>query len=180
VGVGSGSDGSRGLGARGGGAGHRRRVPVAARGSGSPDFANSGAPVVKTSGASVYHDQHDTHDPPGSLAGLRNARGHGCDGRGGSVWWRSPVCARACCSGHRSGHKRGRARARCKGRPKQGDVAAVQSCRGHAPMERRWQNASACGQATRVGYSLPDLAQQDGEGAWCSLRARSSQKNSAG
>jgi hypothetical protein len=55
--------------------------------------------------------------------------------------------------------------ARCKGKPKQGDVAAVQSCRGPAPVERRRRSTGMRGLATRVGYSLPDLAQHDGEGA---------------
>jgi hypothetical protein len=92
VGVDSGSDGSQGLGTWGGGAGHRRRVPAVARGSGSPDFANSGAPVVKSSGAWVYRDQRGTRDPPGPLAGLGGARGRGCDGGGGSVRQHSPSC----------------------------------------------------------------------------------------
>jgi hypothetical protein len=87
VGVGSGSDGSRGLGARGGGAGHRRRVSAVARGSGSPDFTNSGTPVAKSSGAWIWDKLRDMRNPPRALAGLGEARGCGCDGGGRySVW----------------------------------------------------------------------------------------------
>jgi hypothetical protein len=92
MGVGSRSDGSQGLGVRGGGAGHRRQVPAAARGSGSPDLSNSGAPVVKSSGAWVYRDQRYTRDPPGPLAGLGGAQGCGCDGGGRPVRRRLPAC----------------------------------------------------------------------------------------
>jgi hypothetical protein len=81
----SGSDGRHLTRVRDGGVGHLRRVPVVARGSGSPDFTNSGAPVAKSSGAWVYRDQRDTHDPPGGLAGLGEARGRDCDGGGGSA-----------------------------------------------------------------------------------------------
>jgi hypothetical protein len=59
---------------------------------GSPDFANSGAPVVKLSGAWVYRDQRDTRDPPGPLVGLGGAWGRGCYGRGRSVRRCSPAC----------------------------------------------------------------------------------------
>jgi hypothetical protein len=52
--AGSRSDGSGRLGARGGGAGHRSLVSAVARGSGSPDFAKSDAPVAKSSGAFWY------------------------------------------------------------------------------------------------------------------------------
>jgi hypothetical protein len=133
------------LGARGGGAGHRRRLPAAAHGSSSPDFANSGAPVAKSSGVWVCHDQRDTRDPPRGLAGLGEARGCDCDGGGGSQQRSSPACARACGSGHRKGRKRGRTRAQCKGKPKQGDVAAVWCCRELAPVEqRRWNAGVRC------------------------------------
>jgi hypothetical protein len=156
VGVGSGSDGSRGLGTRGGGAGHRRRVPAAARGSGSPDFANSGALVAKSSGAWVWDKLRDMRNPPRALAGLGEARECGCDGGGGSARRSSPACARACCSGHRKGRKWGRARARCKGKPKQGDVAVVQSCRGPAPVERRRRGAGmrALAQGWATAYRI--------------------------
>jgi hypothetical protein len=82
--AGSGSDGSGRLGARGGGAGHQRLVSAVARGSGSPDFANSGAPVAKSSGAWVWDRLRDMRNPPRVLAGLGKARGRGCDGGGSS------------------------------------------------------------------------------------------------
>jgi hypothetical protein len=56
-----------------------------ARGSGSPDFANFGAPVAKSSGAWVWDKLRDMRNPPRALAGLGEARGHGCDGGGGSA-----------------------------------------------------------------------------------------------
>jgi hypothetical protein len=159
VGVGSGSDGSRGLGARGGGTGHRRPASAVARGSGSPDFTDSGAPVANKARVCVREGQHDMCNPPRVLAGLGEARGRGCDGNGGSARWSSPASARACRSRHRKGRKRGRARARCEDKPKWGVVAVVLSCRGPAPMERRRRSADVRGPAARVGYGLPDLAQ---------------------
>jgi hypothetical protein len=90
--AGSGSDGSGRLGARGGGAGQRRPVSASARGSGSPDFTVNGAPGVKLSGAWVCHDQRDTRNPPGALAGLGGARGCAHSGEGGSARRRSPAC----------------------------------------------------------------------------------------
>jgi hypothetical protein len=70
VGVGSGSYGSRGLGARGGGAGHRRPASAAARGSGLPDFTDSGAPVANKARVCVREGQRDMCNPPRALAGL--------------------------------------------------------------------------------------------------------------
>jgi hypothetical protein len=67
--AGSGSDDSGRLGARGGGAGHRRPVSLAARGLGSPDFTVNGAPGVKSSSAWLCRDQRDTRNPPGALTG---------------------------------------------------------------------------------------------------------------
>jgi hypothetical protein len=83
--AGSGSDGSGRLGARGGGAGHRRLVSTAARGSGSPDFAKPDAPVAKSSGAWVWDGLRDMHNPLRALAGLGRALGYGCDDGGGSA-----------------------------------------------------------------------------------------------
>jgi hypothetical protein len=98
---------------------------------------------------------------PRVLAGLGEARGRGCDGNGGSARWSSPASARACRSRHKKGRKRGRARARCEDKPKRGVVAAVLSCRGPTPVERRRRSAGVRGPAARVGYGLPDLAQQE-------------------
>jgi hypothetical protein len=159
--AGSGSDGQHLMQARGGGARLLERFPAAARGSGSPDFTDSSAPVANKARVCVREGQRDVCNPPRALAGLGEARGHGCDHGGGSAWWSPPACARACGSGHRGGRKRGQARAWCKGKPKQGDEAAVQSCRGLAPVEQRWQNAGVRGLASRVGYGLPDLSQQE-------------------
>jgi hypothetical protein len=161
VGVGSGSDGSWGLGARGGSAGHRSPASAAAHGSGSLDFNDSDAPVANKARVCVREGQRDMCNPPRALAGLSKARGRGCDGSGGSARRSSPASTRACCSGHREGRKRGRARARCEDKPKQGVVAAVPSCRGPSPVERRWQSTGVRGPAARVGYGLPDLAQQE-------------------
>jgi hypothetical protein len=68
--------------------------------------------------------------------------------------------ARACCSGHRKGRKWGRSRARCKGKPKPGDVVAVQCCREPAPVEQRWRSTVVLGLAARMGYDLLHLAQK--------------------
>jgi hypothetical protein len=89
--AGSGSDGSGRLGARGGGAGHRRLVSVAVRGSGSPNFAKSDAPVAKSSGSWVWDGLRDLHNPPRALAGLGVLEACTRSGRGGSVQWRSPA-----------------------------------------------------------------------------------------
>jgi hypothetical protein len=161
MGVGLGSDGSWGLGARGGGAGHRSLASAAARSSGSPDFTDSGAPMANKARVCVREGQHDMCNPPRALAGLGKARGRGCNDSGGSAWRSSPPSACACCSGHREGRKRGRARAQCEDKPKQGVVAAVPSCRGPSPVERRRQSTGVRGPTARVGYGLPDLAQQE-------------------
>jgi hypothetical protein len=129
VGVGSGSDGSWGLGVRGGGASHQRPASSVARGSGSPDFTNSGAPVAKKARVCIWEGQRDMCNPPRALVGLGEAQRSGCDGSGGSARWSSPASARACYSGA----KRGRAHVRCEDKPKQGIVAAVLSCRGARP-----------------------------------------------
>jgi hypothetical protein len=147
------------LGARGGGAGHRRRVPAAVRSSGSPDFANSGAPVAKSTGLWVWRDQRVMRDLPGAKAGLEGALGCARGGGGGSTRWRTPACACSRSSGHRKGCKRGRARARSKGKPKQGDEAAVQCCRELATVEQWRRSAGVRVLAARVGYDLPNLAQ---------------------
>jgi hypothetical protein len=84
--TGSGSDSSGRLGAQGGGAGHRRLVSAAARGSVSPNFAKSDAPVAKSNGAWVWDGLRDMHNPPRSLAELGRALGCGCDDHGGSAW----------------------------------------------------------------------------------------------
>jgi hypothetical protein len=97
--------------------------------------------------------------------GLGEARGCGCNSGGGSARRSSPACTRVCCSGHRKERKRGRTCAWCKGKPKQGDEAVVQCCRELATAEQRRQSTGVRVLAARVGYGLPDLAQQDGEGA---------------
>jgi hypothetical protein len=71
----------------------RRWSPeLVSRGGVSPELIEIDAPGVKSSRAWVCRDQRDTRDPPGALAGLGGARGRGCDGGGGSVRQRSPVC----------------------------------------------------------------------------------------
>jgi hypothetical protein len=40
-------------------------------------------------------------------------------------------------------------------------VVAVLSCRGPAPVERQRRSAGVRSPAARVGYGLPDLAQQE-------------------
>jgi hypothetical protein len=67
------------------GGGHRRLVSAAARGSGSPDFANSDAPVAKSSRAWGWDGLRDMHNPPRALAGLGRALGCGCDDGGSSA-----------------------------------------------------------------------------------------------
>jgi hypothetical protein len=88
------------IGAWGGGAGHRRLVSTAARGSGSPDFANSNAQMAKSSGAWVWDGIRDMHNPPRALAGLGRALGCGCDDGGGSA---RHGFASVLCSGCRNG-----------------------------------------------------------------------------
>jgi hypothetical protein len=89
--VGSGSYGSGQLDVRGGGAGHRRPASAVARGSGSPDFTDSGAPVAYKARVCVTEGVRDMCNPPRALAGLGEARGRGCDGSGGSARRSSPA-----------------------------------------------------------------------------------------
>jgi hypothetical protein len=136
------------LGARDGGAGHRRWFPAAARGSGSPDFAKSGTPVVKSGGAWVCRDQRDTRDAPGTLASLGGARGRGCDSGGGSVRRRSPVCGIPALGTGQS--------LRHLAQKDQGDVLKLTEglvragwpCRGVGDIDWRWRGGGACGEGS--------------------------------
>jgi hypothetical protein len=52
---------------------------------GSPDFANNGAPRVKSTGLWVGHEQRVTRDPPRAKAGLGEGSGGTHDDGGGSA-----------------------------------------------------------------------------------------------
>jgi hypothetical protein len=65
---------------------------VPARGSGSPDFAKSDAPVAKSSGAWVREDHHTIRDRPRAFAGLGVLWACTRIGGGGSVLRRSSAC----------------------------------------------------------------------------------------
>jgi hypothetical protein len=95
--AGSRSDGSGRLGAWGGGAGHWRLVSAVVRGSGSPDFADSGAPVAKSSGAWVWDRLRDMRNPPRVLAGLGKARDAVATVAAALARRSSLACVRACC-----------------------------------------------------------------------------------
>jgi hypothetical protein len=65
---------------------------VVACGSGLPDFANSGAPVAKSTGVLAREVHHIMHDRPRALVGLGVLWACALSGGGGSVWRRSPAC----------------------------------------------------------------------------------------
>jgi hypothetical protein len=63
-----------------------------ARGSGSPDFTNSDAPVAKSTRLWVWRDQRVMPDLPGAKAGLEGALGCARGSGGGSARRRMPAC----------------------------------------------------------------------------------------
>jgi hypothetical protein len=65
---------------------------VAARGSGSLDFANSGALVAKSTRVWAREVHHTMRDRPSALVGLGVLWACACSGGGGSARQRTPAC----------------------------------------------------------------------------------------
>ena len=152
------SGGSDQVCAWGGGAGRRNRRSAVARGSGSPEFMNLGAPRVKSTRAWVWDAHHAMRDRPRATARVGGAQAGGFNCGGGSERQGSLACARSSIVMLRIGCIRVMAHARGQGKSVQGVRGAGLCCRGSATAEqRRAQRQSA-------GALCP--------GRWSGLRAK--------
>ena len=88
------SGGSDQVYAWGGGAGRRNRRSAAARGSGSPEFTNLGAPGINLIRVSVREHRRETCKPPERFVRGYGVLGESCSCRGGSARQSSPACVR--------------------------------------------------------------------------------------